>query len=813
MENGPEGSIEATPQLPHYLELEQLAADALKRADYASALQYSDRRCRILPLPLPHCFVMRAEAAWHLGRTKHALDDLDQALSIDPHDLLANRRMMVWAKDQRRQTAAMRLIASDKSASFLKSAIAMLQLEGRHAWASTSINDSNVVGWVAWTGSADIVASLLEEGRAWKLNLVADPTHPLTAKGVSACAFRIARPPATKTQQVLVSCNGEAVHSRRIPLVGHSPLPVAPKPASDTASEHEPTVIVPVYADAAATAGCLESLIASRKIETFRILVIDDASPEPKIKQLIAYLAAAGQIEVLTNPVNLGFVGSINRAVAHTTTGDVILLNADTLVPPGFVTRLAAAAKSDSEIGTVTPISNNGEFLSFPLPNVANSLESYDEVVVRDRAADKANAGVLVNLPSGIGFCLYVTRRCLNAIGTLSEEYDRGYLEDVDFCLRARTQGFRNVGAPSIYVGHFGSRSFGLEKRALVVKNLDALDRNFPDYRGECKAFVDADPLRSARAALERELCYDSAETVLIVCAAPVLMPTALARSRQLAANGCRAFILSVAGSVMRLAAADGGPPQSIEMEFNTSAGIESVTRDLKLLNPSHLEIIGDAVPTRLLDLARQLELPFDVWITSVRSTQHQAFVAAARLLLAPTFEAFFLASSRGSASNLKFQPIRPKPLSVPRIVNGPKTIAIVTVAATQEAFAKIRAILDELSRRGLEYNVVVAGSTIDDAEIMSYPHSFVTGPVEHEGDLADVLVPYNIVALVAGVEPIFGHPKIEAARNSHLPVAFVDWSKAAKRRKSDLAIPDAADHKTTANMVADWLESGCAPG
>src|SRR6185312_1047782 len=189
------------------------------------------------------------------------------------------------------------------------------------------------------------------------------------------------------------------------------------------------------------------------------------------------------------------------------------------------------------------------EFLSFPLPNVANSLESYDEVVVRDRAADKANAGMLVNLPSGIGFCLYVTRRCLNAIGTLSEEYDRGYLEDVDFCLRARTQGFRNVGAPSIYVGHFGSRSFGLEKRALVLKNLDALDRNFPGYRGECKAFVDADPLRSARAALERELCYDSAETALIVCAAPVLMPTALARSRQLAANGCRAFILSVAGS------------------------------------------------------------------------------------------------------------------------------------------------------------------------------------------------------------------------------------------------------------------------
>jgi GT2 family glycosyltransferase len=49
------------------------------------------------------------------------------------------------------------------------------------------------------------------------------------------------------------------------------------------------------------------------------------------------------------------------------------------------------------------------------------------------------NTGLAVDVPNGIGFCLYVTRRCLDEVGLLSEAFQRGYLEDVDFCLRART--------------------------------------------------------------------------------------------------------------------------------------------------------------------------------------------------------------------------------------------------------------------------------------------------------------------------------------------------------------------------------------
>ena len=80
---------------------------------------------------------------------------------------------------------------------------------------------------------------------------------------------------------------------------------------------------------------------------------------------------------------NLGFAQSVNLALGRRRGGDVLLLNADTLLPRGAIDRLAAAAYSQADVGTVTPLSNNGEFTSFPLPNVANPLGVLDEIQSR----------------------------------------------------------------------------------------------------------------------------------------------------------------------------------------------------------------------------------------------------------------------------------------------------------------------------------------------------------------------------------------------------------------------------------------------
>ena len=271
----------------------------------------------------------------------------------------------------------------------------------------------------------------------------------------------------------------------------------------ETLRTQQVTVIVPVYRDYDATRVCIETLLSELKASGHRAILVDDATPDPRIAKCLVKSATDGRVEVIINAHNLGFIGSVNRALERIKQGDVILLNSDTIVPRGFIDRLAAAARSSPNIGTVTPLSNNGEFVSFPLPNFANPLGSRREVERLDSIAARANRDMVVDIPSGIGFCLYVTRACLDRVGPLSEEFARGYLEDVDFCLRARDQGFRNVCAPSVYVGHAGSKSFGREKRSLVVRNLRVLERRYPGHRSECAAFLEADPLRPARQGLE----------------------------------------------------------------------------------------------------------------------------------------------------------------------------------------------------------------------------------------------------------------------------------------------------------------------
>ena len=131
------------------------------------------------------------------------------------------------------------------------------------------------------------------------------------------------------------------------------------------------------------------------------------------MRRYLNKLAAAGTIDLLVNETNLGFVGAINRALERVSTGDVVLLNSDTIVPPGFVERLATMARSAPNIGTVTPLSNNGDIFSFPTPNDVNPMQSYEQILGIDRVASTANAGDAIDVPSGIGFCLYITRDCL----------------------------------------------------------------------------------------------------------------------------------------------------------------------------------------------------------------------------------------------------------------------------------------------------------------------------------------------------------------------------------------------------------------
>ncbi len=266
-------------------------------------------------------------------------------------------------------------------------------------------------------------------------------------------------------------------------------------------------VIVPVYGGVDETRRCLNALFAQKSEHPMRIMIVDDAGPDPAMKDLLADYATRPGAVLVENPFNLGFVGSVNRALLNCPRGDVLLLNADAILPPGAIDRLSRAAHAEKEIGTVTPLSNNGEFTSFPVPFSPAPCPDDGTIEAIDAAARRVNDGSIINLPNGVGFCLYVKDECRQAIGLLNDaDFIDGYLEEVDYCLRAAEAGFRNVCACDVYVGHIGGTSFGDRRRDLVMRNIATLQKAFPDIKTQTYWFVQGDPLQKARHALQVEL-------------------------------------------------------------------------------------------------------------------------------------------------------------------------------------------------------------------------------------------------------------------------------------------------------------------
>lgn len=258
-------------------------------------------------------------------------------------------------------------------------------------------------------------------------------------------------------------------------------------------------VLIPVYGGLKETLGCLDSVLATVPRGT-QVIVIDDASPDAALVARLQQLARKRRIVLLRLPENKGFPGASNAGLRAAGGHDAVLLNSDTLVPPGWLERLRDAAYSAPDIGTVTPLTNVGSIVSYPDPDGANPPSGLAATCALDILAQKANCAATVDLPVGVGFCLYLRRDFLDQVGLLREDlFAQGYGEENDLCLRARHHGWRNVAAPGVFVAHAGATSFGPARAHLIRRNTAILNRLHPGYDALIANHVTADPLQPAR--------------------------------------------------------------------------------------------------------------------------------------------------------------------------------------------------------------------------------------------------------------------------------------------------------------------------
>jgi GT2 family glycosyltransferase len=263
-------------------------------------------------------------------------------------------------------------------------------------------------------------------------------------------------------------------------------------------------VIIPVYGGLEQTRRCIESVLSQRQALPHEVAVVDDATPEPEIAAYLDRLAGEGRITLHRNESNLGFVKSANRGIGLHGDRDVVLLNSDTEVANDWLDRLAAAARSAPNIATATPFSNNATICSYPFEGWSGGVPGTLGLAQVDRLFATANAGHTLELPTAIGFCMYIRRECLDELGMFdAERFGRGYGEENDFCMRALKAGWRHLLAADVFIYHEGSVSFSDERFELIKAATAALLAAHPDYTSRVHEFIKADPAAGVRAAVD----------------------------------------------------------------------------------------------------------------------------------------------------------------------------------------------------------------------------------------------------------------------------------------------------------------------
>jgi GT2 family glycosyltransferase len=538
-------------------------------------------------------------------------------------------------------------------------------------------------------------------------------------------------------------------------------------------------IIIPVYRGRAETLACIDS-VRTTIGDDARILVVDDATDDEKLAAALDALNADGRITLLRNSVNLGFVASVNRALSLHPTHDVVLLNSDTLVFDDWLSRLRAAAYRNSSVGTVTPLSNAGSIASYPYRHGAEVAPEYAAAL--HTLARATHPGISVEIPVGVGFCLYIRRDCLRFVGELDAAvFGKGYGEEVDFCLRARRRGWSQQLAADVYVYHAGGLSFGGRRAALLERSHRLLNLRYPGYDAFIASFQAQDPVQALRRRLdEHRLSAFQGRFILILTLAlrGGVERFVAERCRDISARGLHPLILRpVSPEDVRHCELWTEALELPNLHFDVPGELDALRGLLRSLRIEAIEIQHFLhLDARLIDAVRSLPVPYDVfvhdyaWIcprvtlidgsgrycgepavevcercvrrngSSLREKISVAALRArssdwlrgARRVLAPSYDT--VTRLRDHFPDLEVQ-VRPHaqpevPAAPPPPLAGRESLRIALLGAIgdHKGYAVLLACARDARARGLPLEFVVIGYTCNDKPLLSTGKVFVTG-------------------------------------------------------------------------------------
>ena len=224
------------------------------------------------------------------------------------------------------------------------------------------------------------------------------------------------------------------------------------------------SIVIVSFNARADLANCLDSLLQHPPERSHEVIVVDNASTDGCADEA----ERRAGIRVIRSATNVGFAAANNIGIRASLGTNVLLLNSDTIVPPGAIDGLLKRLAEEPDVAVIGPrlVDGRGRVeLSFGdmltpwsewrRRRLARALDHNDPAAVAEVERRTAHE----HRPDWVtGACLLVRRADADAVGLLDERYFM-YTEDVDFCASIRARGRQALFTPAVDVMHLRGRS------------------------------------------------------------------------------------------------------------------------------------------------------------------------------------------------------------------------------------------------------------------------------------------------------------------------------------------------------------------
>lgn len=255
------------------------------------------------------------------------------------------------------------------------------------------------------------------------------------------------------------------------------------------------SVIIVSWNTRALTTACLASLPAGAGSLSWDAWVIDNASSDDSVE---AIRRDFPHVQLIANAENVGFAAANNLGIRASRGRYVLLLNSDTVTPPGSLEAMVRFADAHPRAGVVGPKLENpdGSFQSGPMPFPSLWTESLSvtglgtRLLFRGYPSRPPDACTTAQRADYVGgACMLGRRQAVDQVGGLDEGYFM-YAEEPDWCWRMREQGWETWYTPESRVTHFGGQSTRQVREAMLVALYRAKVRFFQRHRGRIPAMA-----------------------------------------------------------------------------------------------------------------------------------------------------------------------------------------------------------------------------------------------------------------------------------------------------------------------------------